>query len=150
MSFRSLFYLPARGASFSISLVPFENCSIHTNTWTIGVSVLTKRIRLCIGHVCSLLDLSLKRCPSGVIVVLWWKNEEKWRNRLIAHLTERRKKEVWLVVPASLERGPYGRVLRYNHFEQKKKRFPFALGSGNKRLIGASLHIRGRCFFFVP
>ena len=32
----------------------------------------------------------------------------------------------------------------------EKQRFSFALGSGNKRLIGASLHIRGRCFFFVP
>ena len=141
MSFRTLFICQPEGRLFRSHCPLRELSNTYTNTWTIGVSVLTKRIRLCIGHVCSLLDLSLKRCHSGVIVVLWWKNVEKWRNRLIAHLTEKRKKEVWLVVPASLERGPYGRALSYNHFELKNRDFLLHW------VLGISASLEPRCIF---
>lgn len=133
MSFRTLFICQPEGRLFR-SHCPLRELS---NTY----KYLDDWCECFVCFVCSLLDLSLKRCPSGVIVVLWWKNEEKWRNRLIAHLTEKRKKEVWLVVPASLERGPYGRALSYNHFELKNRDFLLHW------VLGISASLEPRCIF---
>lgn len=137
MSFRTLFICQPEGRLFRshCPLRELSNTYKYLDDWCECFDETYPFVyRTCVFPSRSEFEALPFRCYSCPLM-------KKWRNRLIAHLTEKRKKEVWLVVPASLERGPYGRALSYNHFELKNRDFLLHW------VLGISASLEPRCIF---